>query len=160
MNKKLARQYITDIILIIVIISTLTWFWFGPCKNRIRIKESLMANNISFNKNIDYNGFGYLEITDKKITKELNITNNGTKSIDFIISYNNLNNNDKNNYINYVITDNEGYQSDIKSLSLDGYILENNIAKNETKKYTITIWSDSNLQISGNLEVIINSKLV
>ena len=63
---------------------------------------------------------------------------------------------DNNNYISYVLTDNEGYQSDIRNLSLDGYILENNLDKNETKTYTITMWINDSEEVNGNLNILLN----
>ena len=146
----LIRKYIIDIIFIVVVISLLTWFWFGPYQHKARIKESLMANNIEFNKDITYSGFDSLEISSNKITKYLTVTNDGNKDISFVIKFNNLTN-DNNNYVSYVLTDNEGYQSDISNLSLDGYILENNLGKNETKTYTITMWIND-----GNLNILLN----
>ena len=46
----LIRKYIIDIVFVVVVISLLTWFWFGPYQHKVRIRESLMANNIEFNK--------------------------------------------------------------------------------------------------------------
>ena len=123
-----------------------------------------MANNISFNKDITYDGFDNLTISSNKITKDLTVTNDGDKEISFIINFDNLTSNN-NNYINYIITDNEGYESDIRNLSLDGYILENNLDVNETKTnldvnetktYKVTMWSDSNENIDGNLNILLN----
>ena len=154
----LIRKYIIDIIFIVVVISLLTWFWFGPYQHKVRIKESLMANNIEFNKDITYNGFDSLEISSNKITKYLTVTNDGNKDISFVIKFNNLTN-DNNNYVSHILTDNEGYQTDIRNLSLDGYILENNLGNNETKTYTITMWTDDSEDISGNLNIILNSTM-
>ena len=154
----LIRKYIIDIIFIVVVISLLTWFWFGPYQHKVRIKESLMANNIEFNKDITYSGFDSLEISSNKITKDLTVTNDSGKDISFVIKFNNLTN-DNNNYVSYILTDNEGYQTDIRNLSLDGYILENNLGNNETKTYTITMWTDDSEDISGNLNIILNSTM-
>ncbi len=151
----LIRKYIIDIIFIVVVISLLTWFWFGPYQHKVRIRESLMANNIEFNKDIAYTGFDYIDISSNKVTKDLTVSNDSDKEISFIINFNNITN-DKNNYINYILTDNEGYQTDIRNLSLDGYILENNLGNNETKTYTITMWTDDNEEINGNLNIILN----
>ncbi len=151
----LIRKYIIDIIFIVVVISLLTWFWFGPYQHKVRIKESLMANNICFNKDIAYKGFDYIDISSNKITKDLIVSNDSDKEISFIISFNNLTNN-KNNYINYTLTDDEGYKTDIRNLSLDGYILENNLSNNETKTYTITMWTNDSRKINGNLNIILN----
>ena len=155
MKNLLIRKYIIDIIFTIVVISLLTWFWFGPYQHKVRIKESLMENNISFNKDITYDGFDNLTVSSNKITKDLTVTNDGDKEISFIINFDNLTSNN-NNYINYIITDNEGYESDIRNLSLDGYILENNLDVNETKTYKVTMWSDSNENIDGNLNILLN----
>ena len=154
MQNPIARKYIIDMIFTIVVISLLTWFWFGPYQDKIRIKESLMENNIEFNKDIAYSGFDYLKVTSNKVTKDLKVTNDGNKEMNFIISFDNLTN-DNNNYINYIITDNDGYQSDTRNLALDGYILENSLDTNETKTYQITIWSD-NEEINGNLNILLN----
>ena len=151
----LIRKYIIDIIFVVVVISLLTWFWFGPYQHKVRIRESLMANNIEFNEDIAYTGFDYIDISSNKITKDLTVSNDSDKEISFIINFNNLSN-DKNNYISYILTDNEGYQSDIRNLSLDGYILENNLGNNETKTYTITMWTNDSEDISGNLNIILN----
>ncbi len=151
----LIRKYIIDIVFVVVVISLLTWFWFGPYQHKVRIRESLMANNIEFNKDIAYTGFDYIDISSNKITKDLIVSNDSDKEISFIINFNNITN-DKNNYINYILTDNEGYQTDIRNLSLDGYILENNLGNNETKTYTITMWTDDNEEINGNLNIILN----
>ena len=151
----LIRKYIIDIIFVVVVISLLTWFWFGPYQHKVRIRESLMANNIEFNKDIAYTGFDYIDISSNKVTKDLTVSNDSDKEISFIINFNNLSN-DKNNYISYMLTDNEGYQSDIRNLSLDGYILENNLGNNETKTYTITMWTNDSEDISGNLNIILN----
>ena len=154
MQNPIARKYIIDMIFTIVVISLLTWFWFGPYQDKIRIKESLMENNIEFNKDIAYSGFDYLKVTSNKVTKDLKVTNDGNEEMNFIISFDNLTN-DNNNYINYIITDNDGYQSDTRNLALDGYILENSLDTNETKTYQITIWSD-NEEINGNLNILLN----
>lgn len=151
----LIRKYIIDIVFVVVVISLLTWFWFGPYQHKVRIRESLMANNIEFNKDIAYTGFDYIDISSNKVTKDLTVSNDSDKEISFIINFNNITNN-KNNYINYILTDNEGYQTDIRNLSLDGYILENNLGNNETKTYTITMWTDDNEEINGNLNIILN----
>lgn len=151
----LIRKYIIDIVFVVVVISLLTWFWFGPYQHKVRIRESLMANNIEFNEDIAYTGFDYIDISSNKITKDLTVSNDSDKEISFIINFNNLSN-DKNNYISYILTDNEGYQSDIRNLSLDGYILENNLGNNETKTYTITMWTNDSEDISGNLNIILN----
>ncbi len=151
----LIRKYIIDIVFVVVVISLLTWFWFGPYQHKVRIRESLMANNIEFNKDIAYTGFDYIDISSNKVTKDLTVSNDSDKEISFIINFNNITN-DKNNYINYILTDNEGYQTDIRNLSLDGYILENNLGNNETKTYTITMWTDDSEDISGNLNIILN----
>ena len=151
----LIRKYIIDIVFVVVVISLLTWFWFGPYQHKVRIRESLMANNIEFNKDIAYTGFDYIDISSNKVTKNLTVSNDSDKEISFIINFNNITN-DKNNYINYILTDNEGYQTDIRNLSLDGYILENNLGNNETKTYTITMWTDDSEDISGNLNIILN----
>ena len=151
----LIRKYIIDIIFVVVVISLLTWFWFGPYQHKVRIRESLEANNIEFNKDIAYTGFDYIDISSNKVTKDLTVSNDSDKEISFIINFNNITN-DKNNYINYILTDNEGYQTDIRNLSLDGYILENNLGNNETKTYTITMWTDDSEDISGNLNIILN----
>ena len=151
----LIRKYIIDIVFVVVVISLLTWFWFGPYQHKVRIRESLMANNIEFNKDIAYTGFDYIDISSNKVTKDLTVSNDSDKEISFIINFNNITNN-KNNYINYILTDNEGYQTDIRNLSLDGYILENNLGNNETKTYTITMWTDDSEDISGNLNIILN----
>ena len=155
MKDVLIRKYIIDIIFIVVVISLLTWFWFGPYQHRVRIKESLMASNIEFNKDIDYSGFDYLDISSNKITKDLTVTNKGDKEISFIINFNNITN-DNNNYINYILTDADDNQSDIRNLALDGYILENSLGNNETKNYTIIMWTNDSKEISGNLNILLN----
>ena len=155
----LIRKYIIDIIFVVVVISLLTWFWFGPYQHKVRIRESLMANNIEFNKDIAYTGFDYLEISSNKITKDLTVTNDSDEEISFIINFNNLTS-DNNNYISYVLIDNEGYQSDIRNLSFDGYILENNLGNNETKTYTITMWTNDNENIDGDLDIYLTSTAV
>jgi hypothetical protein len=155
MKDVLIRKYIIDIIFIVVVISLLTWFWFGPYQHRVRIRESLMASNIEFNKDIDYSGFDYLDISSNKIIKDLTVTNKGDKEISFVINFNNITN-DNNNYINYILTDADDNQSDIRNLSLDGYILENNLGNNETKNYTIIMWTNDSKEISGNLNILLN----
>ena len=62
--------------------------------------------------------------------------------------------NSDNNYINYYITDSEGNRSSVRSLNLDGFILENKIKGKEKKNYTITMWSDYNIE--GNLKLLLN----
>lgn len=151
----LIRKYIIDIVFVVVVISLLTWFWFGPYQHKVRIRESLMANNIEFNKDIAYTGFDYIDISSNKVTKDLTVSNDSDKEISFIINFNNITS-DNNNYISYILTDNEGYQSDIRNLSLDGYILENNLGNNETKTYTITMWTNDSEDISCNLNIILN----
>lgn len=151
----LIRKYIIDIVFVVVVISLLTWFWFGPYQHKVRIRESLRANNIEFNKDIAYTGFDYIDISSNNVTKDLTVSNDSDKEISFIINFNNITN-DNNNYISYILTDNEGYQTDIRNLSLDGYILENNLGNNETKTYTITMWTDDSEDISGNLNIILN----
>lgn len=150
----LIRRYIIDIIFTVVAISLITWLWFGPYQSKVRIRESLLANNIEFNKKIAYSGFDYLDIDTDKTTKDLTVSNNSDKEISFIINFNNLVD-DNNNHINYVIIDDEGYQSNVRNLSLDGYILENNIGSNETKNYKIVIWSND-VEITGKLDILLN----
>ena len=153
MKDMLIRKYILDILLVVVVVSLLTWFWFGPYQSKVRIRESLMSNNLAFNKDISYSGFDSISLNNDRITKDLVVTNDSDKLFSFVISFDNLTNN-KNNYINYIITDDEGYSSDVRCLSTNGYILENNIDSYDTKNYKITIWSD-NLDINGNLELIL-----
>ena len=52
MNNLLVREYVIDIVFIIVVVSLLTWFWFGPYKDKVRIRESLRAYNVDFNDSI------------------------------------------------------------------------------------------------------------
>ena len=153
MKDMLIRKYILDILLVVVVVSLLTWFWFGPYQSKVRIRESLMSNNLAFNKDISYSGFDSISLNNNRITKDLVVTNDSDKLVSFVISFDNLTNN-KNNYINYIIIDDEGYSSDVRCLSTNGYILENNIDSYDTKNYKITIWSD-NLDINGNLELIL-----
>ena len=153
MKDMLIRKYILDILLVVVVVSLLTWFWFGPYQSKVRIRESLMSNNLAFNKDISYSGFDSISLNNNRITKDLVVTNDSDKLVSFVISFDNLTNN-KNNYINYIIIDDEGYSSDVRCLSTNGYILENNIDSFDTKNYKITIWSD-NLDINGNLELIL-----
>ena len=154
-REQIIKKYITDIILTIIVVGALTWFWFGPCKNRVRIKESLEASNVAFNTKIETEGFGYLDISNDKLAKKLVVTNNTAKQREIFITFNSA----KNNYINYIITDNEGNESSVRTLSLDGYILENKIEKGETKEYTITLWTDNNTNLGGNLELLLNTSL-
>ena len=90
MKDLLIRKYIIDIIFTIVVISLLTWFWFGPYQHKVRIKESLMENNISFNKDITYDGFDNLTVSSNKITKDLTVTNDGNKDISFVSNFTNF----------------------------------------------------------------------
>ena len=98
---------------------------------------------------------GYLDISNDKLAKKLVVTNNTAKQREIFITFNSA----KNNYINYIITDNEGNESSVRTLSLDGYILENKIEKGETKEYTITLWTDNNTNLGGNLELLLNTSL-
>ena len=156
-REQLIRKYISNIILVIILVTLLTWFWFGPCKNRVRIKESLEANNVAFNKNIKYEGFDYVELSSKETTKSLIITNNTEENIDILISFNSAYQNE-NNYISYTITDSEGNESSIRNLALAGYMLENKIASGETKEYQVKIWCNAK-NLSGNFALILNSTL-
>lgn len=156
-REQLIRKYITNIILVVIVVILLTWFWFGPCKNRVRIRESLEANNVAFNKNIKYEGFDYVELSSKETIKNLVITNDTEENINILIGFNGTYQNE-NNYISYTITDSEGNESSIRNLALDGYILENKIASGETKEYQVRIWcNDKN--ISGNFALILNPTL-
>lgn len=51
-KEQLIRKYIINIFLVVIVISLLTWFWFGPYKSKIRIRESLMPNNIDLDNYI------------------------------------------------------------------------------------------------------------
>ena len=157
MDNLLVRKYVIDIVFIIVVISLLTWFWFGPYQDKVRIKESLRANNLEFNDSISYNGFDSFSLDNNKITKEFSVTNNGDEEISYVVSFDNLTN-EKNNFVNYILTDSEGNVIK-RNLSLDGYILENNISPLETKEYKITLWYDDVNTIDGNLELILNSSI-
>ena len=157
MDNLLVRKYIIDIVFVIVVVSLLTWFWFGPYKDKVRIRESLEKNNIEFNDSISYNGFDSFSLDNNKITKEFSVTNNGDEEISYVVSFDNLTN-DRNNYINYILTDSEGNVIE-RNLSLDGYILENNISPLETKDYKITLWYDDANTIDGNLEIYLNSSV-
>ena len=158
MDNLLVRKYVIDIVFIIVVISLLTWFWFGPYQDKVRIKESLRANNLEFNDSISYNGFDSFSLDNNKITKEFSVTNNGDEEISYVVSFDNLTN-EKNNFVNYILTDSEGNVIK-RNLSLDGYILENNISPLETKEYKIILWYDDENTIDGNLELILNSSIV
>lgn len=153
MENELIKKYIFNIIFTFVVITVLTFLWFGPYKSKVRIKESLMAYNIDFNKSLKYKGFDYLELSNKKITKDLVVENTSSDINSYIISFDNYTNSD-NNYINYYITDSEGNRSSVRSLNLDGFILENKIKGKEKKNYTITMWSDYNIE--GNLKLLLN----
>ncbi len=157
MDNLLVRKYVIDIVFIIVVISLLTWFWFGPYQDKVRIKESLRANNLEFNDSISYNGFDSFSLDNNKITKEFSVTNNGDEEISYVVSFDNLTN-EKNNFVNYILTDSEGNVIK-RNLSLDGYILENNISPLETKEYKIILWYDDENTIDGNLELILNSSI-
>ncbi len=157
MNNLLVRKYIIDIAFIIVAVSLLTWFWFGPYKDKVRIRESLRAYNVEFNNNISYNGFDSFSLDNNKITKEFSVTNHGDEEISYVVSFDNLTN-EKNNYVNYILTDSEGNVVE-RNLSLDGYILENNIRPLETKDYKITLWYDDVNTIDGNLEILLNPSI-
>lgn len=157
MDNLLVRKYVIDIVFIIVVISLLTWFWFGPYQDKVRIKESLRVNNLEFNDSVSYNGFDSFSLDNNKITKEFSVTNNGDEEISYVVSFDNLTN-EKNNFVNYILTDSEGNVIK-RNLSLDGYILENNISPLETKEYKITLWYDDVNTIDGNLELILNSSI-
>lgn len=157
MNNLLVRKYIIDIAFIIVAVSLLTWFWFGPYKDKVRIRESLRDYNVEFNDNISYNGFDSFSLDNNKITKEFSVTNHGDEEISYVVSFDNLTN-EKNNYVNYILTDSEGNVVE-RNLSLDGYILENNIRPLETKDYKITLWYDDVNTIDGNLEILLNPSI-
>ena len=154
-REQIIKKYVTDIILVIIIVGALTWFWFGPCKNRVRIKESLEASNVAFNTKIETEGFGYLDVSNDKLTRNLVVTNNTDNQRVIFITFNSA----KNNYINYIITDSEGNESSVRTLSLDGYILENTVASGETKQCTITLWTDNDTNLDGNLELLLNTSL-
>ncbi len=153
MENELIKKYIFNIIFTFIVITVLTFLWFGPYKSKVRIKESLMAYNIDFNKSLKYKGFDYLELSNKMITKDLVVENTSSDINSYIISFDNYTNSD-NNYINYYITDSEGNRSSVRSLNLDGFILENKIKGKEKKNYTITMWSDYNIE--GNLKLLLN----
>ena len=153
MENELIKKYIFNIIFTFIVITVLTFLWFGPYKSKVRIKESLMAYNIDFNKSLKYKGFDYLELSNKMITKDLVVENTSSDINSYIISFDNYTNSD-NNYINYYITDSEGNRSSVRSLNLDGFILANKIKGKEKKNYTITMWSDYNIE--GNLKLLLN----
>lgn len=157
MNNLLVRKYVIDIVFIIVVVSLLTWFWFGPYKDKVRIRESLRAYNVDFNDSISYSGFDSFSIDNNKITKEFSVTNNGDEDISYVVSFDNLTN-EKNNFVNYILTDSEGNVIE-RNLSLDGYILENNISPLETKNYKITLWYNDVNTIDGNLEILLNPSM-
>ena len=152
MEKILIRKYITDIILIIAVVSFLTYVWFNIFDAKI-LRESLQENNLTYNNLIAYNGFDYLELDNNYLTKNLEVINKSNKKTSFIISFKNLSN-IPNNYIYYKLTDSNGYESDLKTMSLDGYILENNIKAETKKKYKIILYADKN--IKGNLSITLN----
>ena len=153
MENELIKKYIFNIIFTFVVITVLTFLWFGPYKSKVRIRESLMAYNIDFNKSLKYKGFDYLELSNKMITKDLEVENTSSDINSYIISFDNYTNSD-NNYISYYITDSEGNRSSVRNLNLDGFILENKIKGKEKKNYTITMWSDYNIE--GNLKLLLN----
>ena len=93
MRNILIRKYILDILLVVIVVSLLTWFWFGPYQSKVRIRESLMSNNLAFNKDISYSGFDNISLSNNKITKDLVVTNDSDKTVSFIISFDNLTNN-------------------------------------------------------------------
>ena len=157
MNNLLVREYVIDIVFIIVVVSLLTWFWFGPYKDKVRIRESLRAYNVDFNDSISYSGFDSFSLDNNKITKEFSVTNNGDEDISYVVSFDNLTN-EKNNFVNYILTDSEGNVIE-RNLSLDGYILENNISPLETKNYKITLWYNDVNTIDGNLEILLNPSM-
>lgn len=157
MNNLLVRKYVIDIVFIIVVVSLLTWFWFGPYKDKVRIRESLQAYNVDFNDSISYSGFDSFSLDNNKITKEFSVTNNGDEDISYVVSFDNLTN-EKNNFVNYILTDSEGNVIE-RNLSLDGYILENNISPLETKNYIITLWYNDVNTIDGNLEILLNPSM-
>ena len=86
MDNLLVRKYVIDIVFIIVVISLLTWFWFGPYQDKVRIKESLRVNNLEFNDSVSYNGFDSFSLDNNKITKEFSVTNNGDEEISYVVS--------------------------------------------------------------------------
>lgn len=157
MNNLLVRKYVIDIVFIIVVVSLLTWFWFGPYKDKVRIRESLQAYNVDFNDSISYSGFDSFSLDSNKVTKEFSVTNNGDEDISYVVSFDNLTN-EKNNFVNYILTDSEGNVIE-RNLSLDGYILENNISPLETKNYKITLWYNDVNTIDGNLEILLNPSM-
>ena len=157
MNNLLVRKYVIDIVFIIVVVSLLTWFWFGPYKDKVRIRESLRAYNVDFNDSISYSGFDSFSLDNNKITKEFSVTNNGDEDISYVVSFDNLTN-EKNNFVNYILIDSEGNVIE-RNLSLDGYILENNISPLETKNYKITLWYNDVNTIDGNLEILLNPSM-
>lgn len=157
MNNLLVRKYVIDIVFIIVVVSLLTWFWFGPYKDKVRIRESLQAYNVDFNDSISYSGFDSFSLDNNKVTKEFSVTNNGDEDISYVVSFDNLTN-EKNNFVNYILTDSEGNVIE-RNLSLDGYILENNISPLETKNYKITLWYNDVNTIDGNLEILLNPSM-
>ena len=127
----LIRKYIIDIIFVVVVISLLTWFWFGPYQHKVRIRESLEANNIDFNKDIAYTGFDYLELSSNKITKDLTVTNDSDEEISFIINFNNLTGDNSLVYLSLYAKKKEKYYTKIIKVLNQERVLNKEFIKNE-----------------------------
>lgn len=156
------RTIITDIIYVIFIVCVLSWLWWGPYQNSIKIKKSLQKEQLNQTIALETRGLDEVVIAPMKTEKQITIINKSDESTNYTISFmvedgKEDQNTNKNNYVMYSIIDEFGNYSEPRNLNLNGYMLTGSIGAFEQKNYTIVLWSENTIyNLNGNLSLIAN----
>ncbi len=155
------KRRVSNIIYTMVIIGVLTWLWWGPYQDKVRMRESLQQH-LNQTSELTTEGLDAVVINDKTTKKTITIKNDGTSDNRYTIAFMvtdgiNDQNTNKNNYILYSVIDSTGSQSEPRSLSLDGGMITNKIAAHQEEQYEILLWSNENdINLQGKLALIAN----
>ena len=157
-SDKEVRRIILDIVCVVLIVTILTFLWWGPYQDKIRVKTSLQQEATKESPLVT-NDLDIVAISQEKTHQMVQVVNEGDTSNSYMIQFmveqgKNDPNTIQNNYVMYsIVTDN--YVSEPRNLSLDGYMLTSTLLPGEEKEYEIILWSNNpELQLDGQLAVL------
>lgn len=167
-EKREIRRRLFSIYYTIAFLLISTFLWFGPRQAAVKKREMILNNSFALASNLDFkeltspidvNKQGSLsdEETSNIDSYQFVVKNSTDKTISYLISFKNkfsddLDNCDyiPNNYIKYRIKKNNEDYSDIRSLSIDGRIYVDDLAKNDESIYSIQYWIDDEYKNMNN----------
>lgn len=150
---------VTDMLYVIFVVSILSFLWWGPYQDKVRAQQSYQGT-LNQTTALKTTGFDKVVVSDDKVTQDISIANvsddRASYTISFMVEDGKMNqDSNQNNYVFYQVIDDNGTMSDIRNLSLDGYMITSNLPSNSSKHYQIILWSESS-SFDGAFSLIAN----